>query len=152
MIVPTAWWHGTCNARRTLDPDANPEHVVVGIGGQDSCDLVECGSEEKCAEPSDEGVAARCFGADGQALARTVRARLNMVHARQSFAEHPVATKALLYTATAWMLIVAQCSAIPQQVEPDGRWTGPRDWPLETAQRRIKFMEWLAKEEGPELL
>ena len=33
--------------------------------------------------------------------------------ARRSFAEHLIATKALRCTATAWMLIVAQCSAIP---------------------------------------
>ena len=33
--------------------------------------------------------------------------------ARQSFAEHLIATKALRCTATAWMLIAAQCSAIP---------------------------------------
>ena len=33
--------------------------------------------------------------------------------ARRSSAEHLIATKALHCTATAWMLIVAQCSAIP---------------------------------------
>ena len=32
MIVPTAWWHATCN----LDP------YTLGLGGQDSCDLVVC--------------------------------------------------------------------------------------------------------------
>ena len=35
--------------------------------------------------------------------------------ARQSFAEHLIATKALRRTATAWNLIVAQCSANPRQ-------------------------------------
>ena len=38
--------------------------------------------------------------------------------ARRSSAEHLIATKALCCTATAWMLIVAQCSAIPQQDTP----------------------------------
>ena len=33
--------------------------------------------------------------------------------ARRSSVEHLIATKALRYTATAWILIVAQCSAIP---------------------------------------
>ena len=33
--------------------------------------------------------------------------------ARRSSAEHLIATKALHCTATAWMLIAAQCSAIP---------------------------------------
>ena len=32
MVVPTAWWHATCNL------DAH----TLGIGGQDSCDLVLC--------------------------------------------------------------------------------------------------------------
>ena len=36
--------------------------------------------------------------------------------ARRSSAEHLIATKALRRTATAWILIVAQCSAIPRQV------------------------------------
>ncbi len=36
-------------------------------------------------------------------------------HARRSSAEHLIATKALRRTATAWTLIVAQCSAILRQ-------------------------------------
>ena len=44
-----------------------------------------------------------------------------------SSAEHLIATKALRCTATAWMLIVAQCSAIPRQVEIGavGSWGDP---------------------------
>jgi len=32
MVVPTAWWHATCN----LEP------FTLGLGGQDSCDLIDC--------------------------------------------------------------------------------------------------------------
>jgi hypothetical protein len=32
MVVPTAWWHATCNLGE----------YTLGIGGQDSCDLVDC--------------------------------------------------------------------------------------------------------------
>ena len=32
MIVPTAWWHATCNLAE----------FTLGIGGQDSCDLIDC--------------------------------------------------------------------------------------------------------------
>ena len=32
MLVPTAWWHATCN----LDP------FTFGVGGQDACDLLDC--------------------------------------------------------------------------------------------------------------
>lgn len=32
IIVPTAWWHATCNL----------EDYTFGVGGQDSCDLVDC--------------------------------------------------------------------------------------------------------------
>ena len=28
--------------------------------------------------------------------------------------------------------------------DPTGRWAGPRDWPLTTMARRLRFMEWLA--------
>ena len=50
--------------------------------------------------------------------------------ARQSFAEHLIATKTLRCTATAWMLIVAQCSAIPRQVTAgmSGTQTTLPDW------------------------
>ena len=37
----------------------------------------------------------------------------HMMMARRSSAEHLIATNALRCTATAWILIVAQCSAIP---------------------------------------
>ena len=50
-----------------------------------------------------------------RALSRGYRAANFTRAARQSFAEHLIATKALRCTATAWMLIVAQCSAIPRQ-------------------------------------
>jgi hypothetical protein len=33
MVVPTAWWHATCNMH------AEPE-VTVGIGAEDDCDFV----------------------------------------------------------------------------------------------------------------
>ena len=46
----------------------------------------------------------------------------NVVLARRSSAEHLITSKALRCTATAWMLIVAQCSAIPRQ---DGTNFGP---------------------------
>ena len=45
-----------------------------------------------------------CLASDG---------RQPNVLARQSFTEHLIATKALRCTAAAWILIVAQCSAIP---------------------------------------
>lgn len=32
MVVPTAWWHATCNV----------DAYTLGVGGQDSCDLVLC--------------------------------------------------------------------------------------------------------------
>mmetsp|Transcript_6587 Transcript_6587/g.14721 ORF Transcript_6587/g.14721 Transcript_6587/m.14721 type:complete len:157 (+) Transcript_6587:430-900(+) len=32
MVVPTAWWHATCN----LEP------FTFGVGGQDDCDMVDC--------------------------------------------------------------------------------------------------------------
>ena len=32
MVVPTAWWHATCN----LEP------FTLGLGGQDSCDMIDC--------------------------------------------------------------------------------------------------------------
>lgn len=32
MLVPTAWWHATCN----LAP------YTLGLGGQDDCDMGEC--------------------------------------------------------------------------------------------------------------
>ena len=39
--------------------------------------------------------------------------KMAYVYARRSSAEHLIATKAPRWTATAWILIVAQCSAIP---------------------------------------
>ena len=32
MVVPTAWWHATCNLGE----------YTLGVGGQDSCDLLDC--------------------------------------------------------------------------------------------------------------
>ena len=32
MVVPTAWWHATCNLA----------DFTLGYGGQDSCDLIDC--------------------------------------------------------------------------------------------------------------
>ena len=32
MVVPTAWWHATCNLGE----------FTLGVGGQDSCDLIDC--------------------------------------------------------------------------------------------------------------
>ena len=32
MVVPTAWWHATCNL----------EAFTLGVGGQDSCDMKDC--------------------------------------------------------------------------------------------------------------
>ena len=43
----------------------------------------------------------------------TVKMEATADEARRSSAEHLIATKALRCTATAWILIVAQCSATP---------------------------------------
>lgn len=52
MIVPTAFWHATCN----LEP------YTIGIGAQDSCGLARCevnGVEQFC--PGTEAELKRCF-------------------------------------------------------------------------------------------
>ena len=57
MVVPTAWWHATCN----IDP------YTFGIGGQDSCDLVICPGFEDADHmdkqfcPTGAQRSARCF-------------------------------------------------------------------------------------------
>ena len=61
MVVPTAWWHATCN----VDP------YTFGVGGQDSCDLVICPGFEDADHmdkqfcPTGEARSQRCFGNSG---------------------------------------------------------------------------------------
>ena len=67
MVVPTAWWHATCNL----------EDYTFGIGGQDSCDLADCPGYENADHMhrkfcwTGEAASQRCFGqaADGSDIA-----------------------------------------------------------------------------------
>ena len=63
-------------------------------------------------------IPAYCSANSRQVVVRPVQRRIdvpgsNRQSARRSSAKHLIATEALRCTATAWMLIVARCSAIP---------------------------------------
>ena len=75
MVVPTAWWHATCN----LEP------YTFGIGGQDSCDLVLCPGFENAHHmhkqfcPIGRARSAYCFSSagtqsEGDSFAQSLRA------------------------------------------------------------------------------
>ena len=83
MIVPTAWWHATCNLA----------NFTLGIGGQDSCDLVDCTPQGPQGEtPSqlhlrkqfcrNETRAVACHGKAGDDAASRVRLRKQGLHGR----------------------------------------------------------------------
>ena len=76
VVVPTAWWHATCNL----------EAYTFGVGGQDSCDLVDCPGYEDadhmnrrfCATGEEDS--RRCFAGndDGRGvLARNIELEQN---------------------------------------------------------------------------
>ncbi|KAL1515964.1 hypothetical protein AB1Y20_002577 [Prymnesium parvum] len=72
MVVPTAWWHATCNLGE----------FTLGVGGQDACDLVDCTPPGPPGESARErhmrmvfcaqGLARseQCFGPDGRRFSR----------------------------------------------------------------------------------
>lgn len=56
MIVPTAWWHATCNLA----------NWTIGIGAQDSCDLRTCKryNIDSFCEPDDDNIIRKCWEPD----------------------------------------------------------------------------------------
>ena len=71
MVVPTAWWHATCNLGA----------FTLGIGGQDSCDMVDCTPAGPADETEfelhmrkqfcrDDSRGARCFADEFQSARR----------------------------------------------------------------------------------
>ena len=71
MIVPTAWWHATCNAPR--DGERGGERMTIGIGGFDECDrssVICTPTFRRCA---DSARTLGCFGDGGLEWAADAR-------------------------------------------------------------------------------
>ena len=80
LIVPTTWWHATC----TLS------EYAIGIGGQDSCDLLECGERGAPVEVggrsvfcADTSKAEACHGRHGVEAANRLEERQSKELARE---------------------------------------------------------------------
>ena len=106
---------------------ANVKRTTAQIAGAKRADKKTAGLEKKLAKARNQLVKVadaqnrileRIAGkwtpfSQAEKEAETRVAFVTFNHARRSSAEHLIATKVLRCTATAWILIVAQCSAIP---------------------------------------